>query len=268
VQTAIQKLRKEFKDNEKAWAKHIPMAQLAMNTSIVALHNSSPFSLFFARKFNGFHNCSNHKNELLSQEELLQRLEYMTKVVFPAIDIKSKETQRKMVERFNATILHNDFPDGAKVMTLDPIKGDKLTPAYEGPYTVVRRTVGGTYELRDGTGAFLNRNYAPSQMKLVLEEPSDSPAYEVETILEHEDDDSQPGKYLYYTKWKGYKKPTWEPEDMFIERGCIRKYWHEAKASEEEERQKANVKSYQTRRQNNKRQADISTTAVKRRKRK
>ncbi|KAF9970951.1 hypothetical protein BGZ75_002059, partial [Mortierella antarctica] len=51
-------------------------------------------------------------------------------------------TQQRMIERFNATILHNDFPDGAKVMTLDPIKGDKLTPRYEGPFTVVRRTVG------------------------------------------------------------------------------------------------------------------------------
>ncbi|KAF9919082.1 hypothetical protein BGZ65_012318, partial [Modicella reniformis] len=98
------------------------MAQLAMNTSIVALHNSSPFSLFFARKFNGFYNCSNEKNEVLSHEKLLERLEYMTKIVFPAIDEKSRETQRKMIQRFNATVLHDDFPDGAKVMTLDPIK--------------------------------------------------------------------------------------------------------------------------------------------------
>ncbi|KAI1289077.1 hypothetical protein EDD11_009441, partial [Mortierella claussenii] len=47
---------------------------------------------------------------------------------------------------------------------------DKLTPRYEGPYTVVRRTVGGSYVLKDGTGEELGRNFAPSQLKLVLDE--------------------------------------------------------------------------------------------------
>jgi len=61
----------------------------------------------------------------------------MTKIVFPAIDKKSKETQAKMVERFNTTVLQNEFPEGAKVMTLDPIHAGKLNPRYEGPYTVV-----------------------------------------------------------------------------------------------------------------------------------
>ena len=32
-------------------------------------------------------------------------------------------------------------------MTLDPIKGSKLTPRYEGPYTVAQRTTHGAYEL-------------------------------------------------------------------------------------------------------------------------
>ncbi|KAG0195465.1 hypothetical protein BGX31_006205, partial [Mortierella sp. GBA43] len=179
------------------------MVQLAMNTSIVALHNSSPFSLFFARKFDGFHKCTDKNNDLLSQEQLLERLEYMTKIVFPAIDEKARQTQKRMIERFNATVLHNEFPDGAKVMTLDPIKGDKLTAVYEGPYTVVRRTTGGSYELRDGTGAPLTRNYAPSQMKLVLEDPSDDLTYTVDKIIDHAKDPDDPSQWKYLTRWKG-----------------------------------------------------------------
>ena len=62
-----------------------------------------------------------------------------------------------MIARFNAAVLHNEYPDGAKVMTLDPLKGDKLTPRYEGPYTVVQRSSTGAYVLKDGTGEILER---------------------------------------------------------------------------------------------------------------
>ncbi|KAF8926283.1 hypothetical protein BGZ52_005780 [Haplosporangium bisporale] len=121
----------------------------------------------------------------LTQEELLERLRYMTEVVFPAVEKKSRATQARMIECFNATVLHNEFPDGAMVMTLDPIKGDKLAPRYEGPYSVVERTAHGAYILRDGTDALLNRHYAPSQLKLVLDDFEDSDTYEVERITDH-----------------------------------------------------------------------------------
>lgn len=139
----------------------------------------------FARRFNGFHNFSDDTGVPLSHCELEERLRYMTEVVFPAIDAKSRSTQQKMIERFNRTILHNEFPDGAKVMALDPIQGDKLTPRYEGPFTVVRRNTGGAYVLKDGTGEHLKRNYAPSQLKLVLDDLDDADVYEVEKIEAH-----------------------------------------------------------------------------------
>ncbi|KAG0240761.1 hypothetical protein BG011_003618, partial [Mortierella polycephala] len=109
----------------------------------------------------------------------------MTEVVFPAIDAKARSTQQKMIERFNRTILHNEFPDGAKVMAVDPIQGDKLTPRYEGPFTVVRRNTGGAYILKDGTDELLGRKYAPSQLKLVLDDLDDDDIYEVEYITAH-----------------------------------------------------------------------------------
>jgi len=77
---------------------------------------------------NGFSNYTNDNGQVLSTEEMLEQLRYMTEIVFPAIEVKSKQTQKKMVEHFNAVVLQSDFPEGAKVMTLDPIKGDKLSP--------------------------------------------------------------------------------------------------------------------------------------------
>jgi hypothetical protein len=225
VQSAIDIIRKRVKEQKATWAQHLPATQLAMNTRVVALHNSSPFSLFFARRANGFNNYKDDKGELLTQEQLLERLQYMTEVVFPAINQKARAAQKRMVERFNATVLHNDFPDGAKVMTLDPIKGAKLKARYEGPYTVVRRTTHGAYELKDGTGELLTRHYAPSQLKLVIEDLDELPIFEVDRILEHRPSTTIPGAWEYHTTWKGYEETTWEPESHFVEQQAVPRYW-------------------------------------------
>jgi IS30 family transposase len=239
VKSACSMIRKMVADKADLWDKYVPLVQLSMNTRMVHLHNSSPFSLFFARQANGFSNYMDDKGDVMSQEDLLQRLTYMTEIVFPAIEEKAKATQAKMIERFNATVLHNEFPDGAKVMTLDPIRGDKLTARYEGPYTVVEKTPHGAYVLRDGTGELLHRNYAPSQLKLVLDD-LETNTFEVEKIVGHKINDRAPGEYLYHVKWKGYPSEdnTWEPEDSFVERRCIRDYWQE----HEEQQPRANLR--------------------------
>jgi hypothetical protein len=233
VKSSCNMIRKMVQDRSHHWDRHVPFIQLAMNTRTVHLHNSSPFSLFFARQANGFSNYTNDEGQPLSQDEMLERLKYMTETVFPAVAEKAKATQAKMIARFNATVLHNEYPDGAKVMTLDPLKGDKLTPRYEGPYTVVQRTSTGAYTLKDGTGEILGRNYAPSQLKLVLDDFDDTETYEVEAIVDHRPSRVTPHVTEYFVKWKGFSsdKNTWEPEEHFIERRCIADYWadHHAK---------------------------------------
>ena len=47
------------------------------------------------------------------------------------------------------------------------------------------------------------------------DEEDDEPEYEVENIISHVVDD---GVTFYEVKWKGYKKPTWEPETNLV--GC------------------------------------------------
>lgn len=226
VKTACNIIRKECQDRKEKWAQHVPRAQLAMNTKVAALHNSSPYSLFFARKANGESNYPADKDGNASHEELLKRFEYMNEVVFPAIETRVKTYQRRKADEFNRTVLLNDFATGALVMSLDPIRGDKLSARYEGPYTVVRKTTGGSYVLKDGTGEELGRKFAPSQLKLVLDDFEETPIYEVETILDHRE---RPGEGVeYLVKWKGYEKikdRTWEPPASFIERKCITDYW-------------------------------------------
>jgi hypothetical protein len=104
------------------------MAQFSLNANIASLHGSSPFSLFFARKANVHHNYTDNLNEVMSHEDFLKRLEFMTTIVFPAVEAKAKSNQSKMIERFNKTILQSEFPNGSTVMAVDPIKGGSLSP--------------------------------------------------------------------------------------------------------------------------------------------
>jgi len=224
VKTAKQILRKSVQGNDASWDEHVPMTQLAMNTHAATLHNSSPFSLFFARPFKGFHLYKDDEKRCLDRDELLKRLEYMTTVVFPAVDEKARAVQQKMIERFNKTVLFNEFPDGARVMVLDVDPSSTLAPKYEGPYKVIRRNTGGAYVLSDGDGQVMKRAYPPSHLKLVLDDHDlNSETFPVEKILAHHRDAK--GDVQYLVQWKGYEEQTWEPLDMFIERECIREYW-------------------------------------------
>ncbi|KAG0223358.1 hypothetical protein BGW42_005932 [Actinomortierella wolfii] len=134
---------------------------------------------------NGFSNYTDDKGNVLFQEELLKRAEYMTTVVFPGIEKKSQRTRKTMIERFNSSVLLNEFPNGAKVMAIDPIRDGKFAPRYEGPYTVHSRSRSGAYILRDGTGEILKRKFAPSQLKMVLDDLEDGEVFDVERIVDH-----------------------------------------------------------------------------------
>lgn len=47
--------------------------------------------------------------------------------------------------------------------------------------------------------------------------------YEVERIINHQ---KTKYKYKYLVKWKHYHELTWEDEDNFIEKDCIKEYWN------------------------------------------
>lgn len=61
VKTACNMIRKMIDDKSHNWDKRLPYIQLAMNTRIVHLYNSSPFFLFLARKVNSFCNYTDDK---------------------------------------------------------------------------------------------------------------------------------------------------------------------------------------------------------------
>jgi hypothetical protein len=107
-----------------------------------------------------------------------------------------------MISKFQGKIFDNLFPDGSFVMAVDPRSADKLQPAYEGPFMVVRRTKGGSYVLKDATGALTPHNYAPSQLKKVDRDEVGDVSYEIEAVLNHRKGENGDDEYL--VRWKNY----------------------------------------------------------------
>jgi len=130
VQAATQTLRKLSDGNNNNWDQYIPATQFALNTRVVSLHNSTPYSLFFARPHNDFNNYASSKGQLLTEKELLERIEYMTKIVFPAISDKAAQSQQQMIDRFKGQISNEPFPIGSFVMTQRYDKNNKLEANY------------------------------------------------------------------------------------------------------------------------------------------
>jgi hypothetical protein len=220
------------------WVERVPFAQAALNFKVSALHGSSPFSLFFARRFNFFGDYTNAIADPLKTEELQRRYDFFNNLVFPTVNDRCRSTQRERSLRFNQLNWIVDYPKGAQVMTVPSIRANKAEARYEGPFTVVRRTAGGTYQLLDADGQLLARNYAPSQLKLIALPPGDTGVpgsfaskqtsadrtYVVEKIM---DDRKQGGQRQYLVRWAGFSEQhdSWEPDTNFHDVQVIQDYW-------------------------------------------
>lgn len=223
-------LRKQLEGRVDTWDAYLPITQLQLNVRAASLHSSTPFSLFFGRSFAGLTDFSSAESHLMTEEELERRLEYLTKIVFPAVSEKSAESQRKMIDKFNRSHRILEFPPGSFVMARDPLAEGKLAPKYQGPYKVMARTENGSYTLLDAMNQTLIRDYAPEQLKLVTQalDVETDESYEVEAILGHE---LTPGGMMYTVKWKGYDSShnSQLPYDNFDSDKLVRKYWKQLK---------------------------------------
>ena len=226
IKTMKDILRKNIEANLTDWDVHLPMVQLQMNSRIVSLHNSTPFSLFYGRAFPGISNFTASESRTLSDEELEKRLLYLTHLVYPALSELSSTNQTKMIDKFNKSHTIREIHPGTFVMAIDPVAEGTLTPKKDGPFKVTRKTAFGAYELQDATGQILPRHYAPEQLNVVtqdLEQPSEE-SYEVESILDHTYKNDQ---MLYKVHWKGYEdsEDSYIPYERFDSDQLVHQYW-------------------------------------------
>ena len=190
-----------------SFSKLVPFIQLTLNDRNSRTHHSAPFALMFARKANFMINESNNNSNGANMKEIDLVLwekhigELATKI-WPQVNMTKAQYKQHMKKVFdNEKRLLKNLPIGTTVMTVNTNKKIKTDPKFVGPFTVLHRTTGGSYELTDRLGLKLPRAYAPEQLKVVSVKPFEEPSYEVQEILEEVVED---GTTWFLCKWKGF----------------------------------------------------------------
>jgi hypothetical protein len=155
------------------------------------------------------------------EEELLARLDFMAAVVYPSIKAKVKEQHHKYQEYFKKRHRMKEFPAGSLVMVKNDTRSKKTEERFTGPFTVKRRTQGGSYLLIDHVGTEFSRS--PSQLKLIAHGTHNVSNAIVKEIVE--DRRTGSGKYEYLVKWSNLPTPTWVAAQDFDDYTPIREYF-------------------------------------------
>ena len=94
-------IKKLLHGNNKEWSLYVPFAQLAFNSKISTLTNSSPFSLMFARTLNPFKDYSSTSVDtpLIDFNDWKTYQEKVMSLIYPAISGAVGVKKTAMVER-------------------------------------------------------------------------------------------------------------------------------------------------------------------------
>jgi hypothetical protein len=185
----------------------------------------------FNRCFNDFFDFTSTDFKVVekSVQQRLQQWQEFQQVVVPAIADRTWEVKDQMKQRMDSKVrVVEALAPGTVVWALDHTRKSKWDPVREGPFTVVRQTEGGAYELKDATNTIL-----PTKRTieiLTVQEGADTvkvehlESYEVEEILKHKEG---PSGFEYLVKWKNCPASdnSWVKQDRFDDVLIIRKYW-------------------------------------------
>ena len=233
VGTATRAIKKLLDGEGEYWDRYVPAVQLFMNLKVADLHNSAPFAVMFTRAPTDFLSFADHPDAApATYMQVRERLDWAQEVAFPAIrDAHSSHAAAAIASyaRRHRIFRHDPFPAGAVVMVRDPVRQNKIQPVYTGPFKVLRRTKGGSYELSDLKGAPAARSVAPSMLKPVVADPAlDADSYVIDHIIDHR---GKVPKRQYLIRWKGFSPDhdSWEPEDSLGPSPALDDYWKRQK---------------------------------------
>jgi hypothetical protein len=227
-------LKKFMCEAQGAWPTWVPITQMGINDHVSSRTQTRPFSLMFNRCFNEFFDFSNTDLEGVKttvQDRVAQWKQFQ-QVVIPAIAERTSEYKQKMKDRLDSkSKIVEVLEPGTVVWALDHTRKSKWDPIREGPFTVVRRTEGGAYELMDSTNTILPTKRTIEMLTVqepVLQEEI-LESYEVQEVLKHQE---EAGGFKYLVRWKGCSaaENSWVPQDRFDDVVIIRDYWERVNA--------------------------------------
>ena len=238
VKTVKTTLFKMLDGRVENWDLMLDSIQWAVNCKTSRSTKTTPFFLFFGRKHNQFDEYIDCKENLLTEDDLLQHFEDIQQLIYPRIQFAVDKANKNNKEYFKKRHkIIKRIPPGSTVLVYDIHRRYKSQPTYlRTPMTVIDdKTNHGNYRLRKPDGTLFPRPVAPYHLKVVKLVGEDGETYEVDKILKHRGPRS---KRQYLVKWKGYstKFNSWIKEDDFVDPLLVRQYYRrlqEAKQSRE-----------------------------------
>jgi hypothetical protein len=264
-------LKKYMNGAAGAWEKWLPTVQLAMNSKINLHTKTSPFTLMFGRTFNDFLDYSTTMTIEDIEHAIQSRIsewKMLREVILPGVRDASREVKQKMRKQLDTKRKQQEpLAPGTSVMAIDPTRGSKWEPTYEGPFVVVKQHKGQAYSLRDQTGEILpsrktidmlvpiNRPFGKGEVGAKQEEgkgeefkerareeddmEDKDQHYQVKAIINHKMNKHK-GGYAYLVQWQGYKEAdnSWVDEEDFDDIAIVRKYWKERAKEKRSEKMK------------------------------
>lgn len=224
------------------WEEWLPLIQVGLNCRHSKRIGCSPFELLHGRKFNEFVDFSTAEvcgDFLDAIEDRKAEVEKLHKVVFPAVAERVHHQRKLRNSKADAKVkIVESLAPGTKVMVIDSENGSKWLSKYVGPFTIVRRTKGGAYVVKDSLGRDLGRNVNIEMLKVMQDDTSvDSALSEgegkvtenlaiVEDILDHRKSKSHNG-YDYLVHWENTteEEDEWVSEKDFNGTDMIMEYW-------------------------------------------
>ena len=227
-------IKKELHGVKENWPMFVPWAQSCLNNKVSELTGTSPFQLFFGRRFNPLTDYStDDPRERLSESDLKQMNERMIKDIFPMLHERVKAKRGDMVRRLSKRTGAQQFRKGTIVMLRR--RGpdgtpfiSKTEPIWDGPYMITNRTSHSVISLQDSLGNPLPTTCKPHHLKFVSG-PSDTFLQTrgwVEKIIDHR---GVEGSREYLIRWVGYspKYDEWVKESNIDTDECIIEYWQQ-----------------------------------------
>jgi hypothetical protein len=186
--TFVDTLRKYAELDPDNWNIWVPFVLIAYRSRVNTTTGFTPHELIFGRSMNEFENWCD-KPGIEERLALQQRTEQIKKLFTVThaealINIKDKQKYQKEIQNKRQNVLNNELEPGTIVFTKKEGILKKLEPKYGGPYTVVRKTSRGNYELKDATGENLKMAVPLHKLKITKGIENET-SKEVKQILDH-----------------------------------------------------------------------------------
>jgi hypothetical protein len=217
---------------EEDWENFIGVTQYHLNQSIHSSHGCTPFFAMFARAPNDF---SDYRNLSLltttNPRTIRNRLQEIQDSLRPLINKFNSDYQEKVKKKHDSqsSVTSEILQPGQTVyVEITPDQRTSLSPIYDGPFQIVRRTRSGNYILCTERGRKLRKHYPLSKLKttnIINHLPQENQhIQQMQKIISHEEN---PQGMKYLIRWKGLNSDhdSWLERRDIVDYRLLANYW-------------------------------------------